>query len=53
MKAMEDFQASTEFLDEKVAVTSKAMEDCRVTEDFHNEKADFATADYNEGVKST
>lgn len=50
LKAVEDFQTSTEFLIEKHAITSKAMEDFQASEGFCDEKVDFTTATY-EGMK--
>lgn len=51
LRAIQDSQTSANFLAEKDATTSKDMEDFQVSKEFQNEKADFATTTYEEGVK--
>lgn len=51
MKAIEDFQASTEFLAMKTATTIKAVEDFRTSMELEDEKADFAVATFKEAIR--
>lgn len=51
LKAMDNFWASIEFLDEKATTVSKAMKDFRSSTEFHDENIDFTIAAYDEGIK--